>query len=128
MPHFYWVNTILQTVSCNPLATPSAAGILLLTLLLGGLLGVWSKTGSTSFAEFMTERFVTGIALQNWSHGVGVLFFQGGTISTVLVGTTVKPMADKAGVSHEELAYVVDSTASPIASVPSSMRGLLMQA
>ena len=37
-------------------------------------------------------------------------------MSTVLVGTTVKPIADKENVSHEELAYIVDSTASPIAS------------
>ncbi len=102
------------------MASSSAAGILLLYLwLLGGLLGVWSKTGAAqAFAEFMTQRFVTGprsAKLVTWA--LGVLFFQGGTISTVLVGTTVKPMADKAGVSHEELAYVVDSTASPIASV-----------
>ena len=48
---------------------------------------------------------------------LGVIFFQGGTVSTVLVGTTVKPLADKNNISHEELAYIVDSTASPIASV-----------
>ena len=47
---------------------------------------------------------------------LGVVFFQGGTVSTVLVGTTVKPIADKERISHEELAYIVDSTASPIAS------------
>ena len=47
---------------------------------------------------------------------LGVVFFQGGTVSTVLVGTTVRPIADKERVSHEELAYIVDSTASPIAS------------
>ena len=34
-----------------------------------------------------------------------------------MTGTTVKPIADKHGVSHEELAYVVDSTASPIATI-----------
>ncbi len=111
---------ITDNVLQPTMATQSAAGILLLYLwLLGGLLGVWSKTGAAqSFAELMTERFVTGprsAKLVTWC--LGVLFFQGGTISTVLVGTTVKPMADKAGVSHEELAYVVDSTASPIASV-----------
>ena len=38
-------------------------------------------------------------------------------MSTVLVGTTVRPLADKAKVSHEEMSYIVDSTASPIASV-----------
>ena len=101
------------------LATTSSAGILLLYLwLLGGLMGIWSRTGAAqAFAEFVTERFVRGprsAKLVAWM--LGIVFFQGGTVSTVLVGTTVKPIADKERVSHEELAYIVDSTASPIAS------------
>ncbi len=101
------------------LGTVSAAGILVLYLwLLGGLMGVWSKTGAAqAFAEFMTVRFVRGprtAKLVAWM--LGVIFFQGGTVSTVLVGTTVKPIADKERISHEELSYIVDSTASPIAS------------
>jgi Na+/H+ antiporter NhaC len=48
---------------------------------------------------------------------MGVLFHQGCTISTVLAGTTVKPVSDKHKVAHEELAYIVDSTASPIATL-----------
>ena len=101
------------------LATTGAAGILLLYLwLLGGLMGIWSRTGAAqAFAEFVTERFVRGprsAKLVAWM--LGIVFFQGGTVSTVLVGTTVKPIADKERVSHEELAYIVDSTASPIAS------------
>ncbi len=100
-------------------ATTSSAGIVVLYLwLLGGLMGVWSRTGAAqAFAEFMTVHIVRGprtAKLVAWS--LGVIFFQGGTVSTVLVGTTVKPIADKERVSHEELAYVVDSTASPIAS------------
>ena len=35
----------------------------------------------------------------------------------MLTGSTVKPVADKNNVSHEELAYVVDSTASPVATI-----------
>ncbi len=102
------------------MATTSAAGILLLYLwLLGGLMGLWTKTGAAqAFATYMTEHYVKGprsAKLITWM--LGVLFFQGGTMSTVLVGSTVKPMADKAKVSHEELSYIVDSTASPIASV-----------
>ena len=101
------------------LATTSSAGVLLLYLwLLGGLMGIWSRTGAAqAFAELMTERFVRGprsAKLVSWM--LGVIFFQGGTVSTVLVGTTVKPIADAEKVSHEELAYIVDSTASPIAS------------
>ena len=110
---------ITEDVLLPSIGTESAAGILILYLwLLGGLLGIWSKTGAAqAFAELMTKHFVKGprsAKLVSWM--LGVIFFQGGTMSTVLVGTTVKPIADKQKVSHEELSYVVDSTASPIAS------------
>ena len=100
-------------------ATTGSASVLVLYLwLLGGLMGVWSRTGAAqAFAEFVTVRFVRGprsAKLVAWL--LGVVFFQGGTVSTVLVGTTVRPIADRERVSHEELAYIVDSTASPIAS------------
>ena len=100
-------------------ATTSSAAIVVLYLwLLGGLMGVWSRTGAAeAFAQFMTVKFVRGprtAKLVAWF--LGVIFFQGGTVSTVLVGTTVRPIADKERISHEELAYIVDSTASPIAS------------
>ncbi|WOH38368.1 Na+/H+ antiporter NhaC family protein [Thalassotalea fonticola] len=102
------------------LAKEGTAAILLLYLwLLGGLLGVWTKTGAAqAFADYMTKHFVRGprsAKVVTWL--LGILFFQGGTMSTVLVGTTVRPLADKASVSHEEMSYIVDSTASPIASV-----------
>lgn len=111
---------ISSEVLIPSLATSDAASILLLYLwLLGGLMGIWAKTGAAqAFAEHMSEHYVKGprsAKLVTWF--LGIIFFQGGTMSTVLVGTTVKPMADKANVSHEELSYVVDSTASPIASV-----------
>ena len=111
---------LTDAVLIPSLASESAATILLLYLwLVGGLMGVWSRTGAAqAFAEFMTRHFVKGprsAMLVCWL--MGIIFFQGGTISVVLVGTIVKPVADKERISHEELAYVVDSTASPIASV-----------
>ncbi|WP_166426050.1 Na+/H+ antiporter NhaC family protein [Paraglaciecola sp. 20A4] len=111
---------ITDKVLLPSISSDGAATIVLLYLwLLGGLMGVWSKTGAAqAFADYMTTHFVRGprsAKLVTWL--LGVIFFQGGTISTVLVGTTVKPMADKAKVSHEEMSYIVDSTASPIASV-----------
>ncbi len=100
------------------IGTPTGATILVLYLwFLGGLSGIWEKTGATrAFAEFVTARFVRGprtARLTAWI--LGVLFFQGGTLSTVLVGTAVRPVADRQRISHEETSYIVDSTASPIA-------------
>jgi Na+/H+ antiporter NhaC len=110
---------ITDAVLLPNLGTKGSAGIILLYLwLLGGLLGIWSRTGAPrAFAEAMTKHFVRGprsAKLVAWL--LGVIFFQGGTISAVLVGTTVKPLADRENISHEELAYIVDSTSSPIAS------------
>ena len=95
------------------------AGVAVLFYLacLGGLLGLWSRNGAAvAFAQWVTKRLVRGprtAKLAAW--GLGVLFFQGGSLSTLLVGTTVKPIADREKVSHEELSYVVDSTSSPVA-------------
>ncbi|HEQ60737.1 MAG TPA: hypothetical protein ENN74_03920, partial [Firmicutes bacterium] len=105
---------ITESVLVANLATPSAAGVLVLYLwLLGGLMGIWARTGAArAFAEAMTKHVVRGrrsAKLVSWL--LGIIFFQGGSISTVLVGTTVKPLADRHRVSHEELAYIVDSTA-----------------
>ncbi len=110
---------IFSDVVIEHLGTTAAASVLVLYLwLLGGLMGVWSRTGAAqAFAQYVTDRFVRGpISAKLVAWGLGVIFFQGGTVSTVLVGTTVKPIADKERISHEELAYIVDSTASPIAS------------
>lgn len=111
---------LTEEVLVPNLAKTGAAQILLLYLwLLGGLMGIWSRMGAPkAFAEMMTRYFVKGprsARLVSW--GLGLIFFQGGTVSTVLVGTTVKPLADQENISHEELSYIVDSTASPIASI-----------
>lgn len=110
----------LTKVLTDSLATQNAAGIIVLyLLLLGGLLGIWAKNGAAkAFAELMTKHLVRGprtAKLVVWI--LGVIFHQGGTMSTVLVGTTVKPITDQEKVSHEELSYIVDSTASPIAAI-----------
>jgi len=109
---------IAGAVLIPAIGTSTGATILVLYLwFLGGLMGIWSRNGAAgAFAVWVTTHFVRGprgAKLVSWL--LGAAFFQGGTMSTVLVGTTVKPIADKQKVSHEELAYVVDSTAAPIA-------------
>ena len=102
------------------IGSASFAQILIIYLwCLGGLVGMWGATGGARhFAETVGGRIARGprsSLLFGWL--VGVLFHQGGTVSTVLAGTTVKPVTDRYRVSHEELSYVVDSTASPVATL-----------
>jgi len=110
----------LQRFLIPQIGSSNYAQILLLYLwCLGGLIGIWTKTGAAlHFAKAVrrhyahdapTSLFVTWL--------LGMIFHQGGTVSTVLTASTVKPVADANRVSHEELSYVVDSTASPVATL-----------
>ena len=86
---------------------------------LGGLIGIWEATGAARhFADRVGLRFSkTRESSMFFAWLLGCVFHQGGTVSTVLTGSTVKPVSDAHKVSHEELAYIVDSTASPIATI-----------
>jgi Na+/H+ antiporter NhaC len=111
---------IIERFLIPSIGTQSFAVILLVYLwFLGGLIGLWTRTGGARhFAEWAAARIVRGPrSAKFFAWLMGVVFHQGGTISTILAGTTVKAVTDEQNVSHEELTYVVDSTASPIATV-----------
>lgn len=112
--------SIIDNFMLPALGSQAFATILLVYLWsLGGIIGMWEKTGGTEyFAKRLGNKVVhsaRGSLVFGWL--VSMIFHQGGTVSTVLTGTTVKPVADQHRVSHEELAYVVDSTASPVATL-----------
>ena len=102
------------------LASKSFATILVVYLwCLGGLIGLWTRTGGAQhFAQWAGQMIVRGPrSAKFFAWLVGIIFHQGGTVSTILAGTTVRPIADREKVSHEETAYIVDSTASPVATL-----------
>jgi len=102
------------------IGSPKYGEILLVYLWsLGGLIGIWSRTGGAQyFAEWAGKKIAKDRRTTKFfAFLVGLLFHQGGTISTILAGSTVRPVSDAKGVSHEELSYIIDSTASPVATV-----------
>ena len=111
---------IIQSFLVPAIGTTRFAEILLVYLwALGGLLGIWNRNGGAwYFAKYISENHVKSRrSAMFFAWLMGIIFHQGGTISTVLTGTTVRPVSDREKVAHEELAYIVDSTASPIATV-----------
>ena len=111
---------IIQQFLIPAIGSASYATILLVYLwALGGLIGLWTRTGGArAFAEWAARGIVRGPrSARFFAWLVGIVFHQGGTISTILAGTTVRPVTDEQRISKEELTYIVDSTASPIASV-----------
>lgn len=111
---------IVEEFLIPSIGTKDFALILLVYLwALGGLIGIWTRTGGAEkFAEWAGQKMVRGPrSAKFFTWMMGIIFHQGGTISTVLTGATARPIADRHRVSHEELSYMVDSTASPAATV-----------
>jgi len=111
---------IIDSIFIPVLSDSNSASILLLYLwLLGGLLGIWSRTGAAqAFANFTTKKFVRGPKSAKFTAWLlGIVFFQGGSVSTVLAGVSIKSIADRNRVSHEETSYIIDSTGAPVASL-----------
>jgi len=111
---------IISAFLIPSIGTESFAMILLVYLwALGGLIGIWTRTGGAEeFARRASKKLVKGPrSAKFFTWIMGLVFHQGGTISTVLTGATVSPVAEKHRVSREELAFMVDSTASPAATI-----------
>jgi Na+/H+ antiporter NhaC len=111
---------IIDAFLLPAIGTEDFALILLVYLwALGGLIGLWTRTGGAlRFAKWAGKKMVRGPrSAKFFAWIMGLVFHQGGTISTVLTGATARPIGDQHNVSHEELSYVVDSTASPAATI-----------
>jgi Na+/H+ antiporter NhaC len=100
------------------LADPGHVKIVVFTLLLGGMVGVISKSGGTRGIVARIAPFATTARrgqLAAWT--LGVLIFFDDYANTLIVGSTMRPVTDRLRVSREKLAYIVDSTAAPVASL-----------
>ena len=102
----------------DALADADHASIILFTLMIGGMVGIISKNGGT---QGIVNRIVTWAntarrgQIVTWLLGM-VVFFDD-YANTLVVGKTMRPVTDKLKISREKLAYIVDSTAAPVASL-----------
>ena len=92
--------------------------IMIFTLLMGGMVGIISRSGGTAGIVDLVVRYARGVksaSFATWA--MGMLVFFDDYASSLLVGSTMRPVTDKFRISREKLSYLVDSTAAPIASL-----------
>ena len=98
------------------LIDPGKLRVFSFTLLMGGLVGLIIRCGGMKgFVELISPlaKSRRGGQLTTWAMG-WVIFFDD-YASSILLGNTLRPVCDRLKISREKLAYVVDSTAAPIA-------------
>lgn len=80
------------------------------------MVGILTRAGGIrglmdTIAKFANSVRSTLIA----AYGMGMAIFFDDYANTILVGSTMRPLTDKFRISREKLAYIVDSTAAPVA-------------
>lgn len=94
------------------------AKVLILCALVGGLVGVLMKTGGfEAAAKRITKKVKTPRSANLLGQLFCVLFFFDDYANALITGPVLRPIADKVGLSRERLAYIVDSTAAPVAGI-----------
>lgn len=89
--------------------------IFLFCALLGGLVGMLSRTGSSSALGVWAARHLkTGRSSQLAAWFFGLLIFIDDYFNSLTVGTMMRPITDAHRVSRAKLAYILDSTAAPV--------------
>jgi Na+/H+ antiporter NhaC len=92
--------------------------VILFTLLIGGMVAVISRNGGMMGVVRSLSRYANSpknAQVITWLLGIAIFFDD--YANTLIVGNTMKSVTDRFKVSREKLAYLVDSTAAPVASI-----------
>ena len=92
--------------------------IILFTLLMGGLIGiVYRNGGAFGIADRISVLASNRRRGQISTSGLGFAIFFSTYANSLVIGNTMRPVTDRLKISREKLAYVVDSTAAPLAAI-----------
>ncbi len=94
----------------------SHMGILILMIFIAGLVGLMEKSGGAAAFAGMMVKYIKGkigAQLAAWFSGSLLFFTDSGT--PLIVGPLFRPITDGLKISRVKLAWIIDSTASPVA-------------
>lgn len=112
---FFAIITDYVIVALND---PGHLSIIVFSLMIGGMVHIITKNGGMAgVVSFLSRYAKTRKSGQFITWLLGVSIFFDDYANTLVVGNTMRPVTDRLKISREKLAYLVDSTAAPIASI-----------
>ncbi|MFV1965650.1 MAG: Na+/H+ antiporter NhaC family protein [Pirellulaceae bacterium] len=109
------IATTLPQYLGSSLANGDHLRVFAFTLMMGAMVGVMARSrGMEGIVEWIAPlaRSRRGGQITVWL--LGLIVFFDDYANSLLLGTTMRPLADRLQISREKLAYVVDSTAAPV--------------
>ncbi|PKP52438.1 MAG: sodium:proton antiporter [Bacteroidetes bacterium HGW-Bacteroidetes-1] len=109
---------VIDTYVMESLLDRGHLSIIIFSLIIGGMVQLISSNGGMKGVVNRLSVFARSSRsgqLVTWFLGM-VIFFDD-YANTLVVGNTMRPVADRLRISRAKLAYIVDSTAAPIAAI-----------
>jgi len=105
-----------QVFVVRALADIDRVSIILFTMMIGGMVGIITRNGGmASVVRSIVSRARTAVSGQIAVWLMGLMIFFDDYSNTLVVGNTARSLTDHLQISREKLAYIVDSTAAPVA-------------
>lgn len=109
---------MLDTILIQAINSPEKISIIIFSLVLGGVVGIISRNGGTyGIVESLRRIAVNRKRGSLAAYLMGIFIFFDDYANTLIVGNTMRPLTDRLKISREKLAYLIDSTAAPVANI-----------
>ncbi|MFW5916399.1 MAG: Na+/H+ antiporter NhaC family protein, partial [Bacteroidota bacterium] len=115
---FKGIFAIPDTYVLQSLENEEHLSIIVFSMLIGGMVGIITKNGGMKGVVNILSKYAKSARsgqFVTWLLGMAIFFDD--YANTLVVGNTMRPVTDRLKISREKLAYIVDSTAAPIASI-----------
>lgn len=113
----YVLKAVAYTNSNGDLQTGHLS-IIVFSVMIGGMVHIISSNGGMNGIVAKVSKLATSARRTQFATMLmgGIIFFDD-YANTLVVGNTMRPLTDKFKISREKLAYIVDSTAAPVAAI-----------
>ncbi|GAB4540432.1 MAG: Na+/H+ antiporter NhaC family protein [Pleurocapsa sp.] len=115
---FYALLDTIPVYIRGELVNEEHMSIVIFSLAIGGMVGIITKNGGTiALVNCMIPWASSPRRGQFATSLLGILIFFDDYANTLIVGHAMRPITDYLRISREKLAYLIDSTAAPVASL-----------
>ncbi|MBI9065896.1 MAG: Na+/H+ antiporter NhaC family protein [Salinivirgaceae bacterium] len=109
---------IVDTYVLESLTDSGHVSIIVFSMMIGAMVNIITKNGGMKgVVNKLTKYAKTPRSAQFITWLLGLAIFFDDYANTLVVGNTMRPVTDKLNVSRQKLAYIVDSTAAPVAAI-----------
>jgi Na+/H+ antiporter NhaC len=115
---FQGLFAIVDTYILESMSNTSHLSIIVFSLMIGAMVSLITKNGGMKGVVNILSRYAKSARsgqFVTWL--LGIMIFFDDYANTMVVGNTMRPMTDRLRISREKLAYIVDSTAAPVAAI-----------